>query len=69
MTDDIIVRLIALPDSVYGFTTPSPDGYMNVYLNDKLMHEQQEQVLLHELRHIRRDDFYHALALAMVEKF
>lgn len=69
MTDDIIVRLMALPDGVYGFTSPSPDGYMNIYLNDNLMHEQQEQVLLHELQHIKRNDFYCGLDLMMVEEY
>lgn len=67
MSDNIIVRLVSLPDKVYGFTTPSPDGYMNVYINAKMAQEQQEQVLDHEIGHIERDDFGCELELARVE--
>ena len=67
MTDDVVVRVAKLPDSVKGFVTPSPDGVMNVYLNETLTQEQQKKTLTHELRHAVCDDFGSGLPLEEVE--
>jgi Zn-dependent peptidase ImmA (M78 family) len=37
---------------------PDPQGDYNIYINSALSEEQQRRSLLHELRHIRRDDFF-----------
>lgn len=55
---DIIVREIPLPAHVRAFTLPDGQGDYNVYLNCSLSAEQRQRSLLHELTHIRRDDFY-----------
>ena len=55
---EIIVRKIPLPLHVRAFTMPDAQGDYNVYINSVLSEEQQEASLRHELRHIRRDDFY-----------
>ena len=55
---EIIVRKIPLPVHVRAFTMPDPQGDYNIYINSALSEEQQRRSLLHELRHIRRDDFF-----------
>ncbi len=55
---EIIVRKIPLPATVRAFTMPDAQGDYNVYINSALSEEQQRRSLLHELTHIRRDDFY-----------
>ena len=55
---EIIVRKIPLPPHVRAFTMPDPQGDYNVYINSALSAEQQLCSLQHELKHIRRDDFY-----------
>ncbi len=55
---EIIVRRIPLPPHVRAFTMPDAQGDYNVYINSCLSEEQQRSSLQHELRHIRRDDFF-----------
>ena len=55
---EIIVRKIPLPPHVRAFTMPDPQGDYNIYINCALSSEQQQTSLQHELKHIRRDDFY-----------
>ena len=55
---EIIIRKIPLPAHVRAFTMPDAQGDYNVYVNSDLSLEQQLKSLQHELRHIRRDDFY-----------
>ena len=57
MNDDIVIRLMDLPHSVKGFTSPSPDGTYNVYINARHTCETQLAVCEHEIKHIRRGDF------------
>ena len=68
MTDDVVVRVAKLPDSVKGFVTPSPDGVMNVYLNEKLTQEQQQETLTHELGHVERAEVGNGRPLEEVER-
>ena len=55
---EIIVRKIPLPPHVRAFTMPDAQGDYNIYINCALSTEQQLISYLHELKHIRRDDFY-----------
>ena len=52
------VRLAALPLSVEGVTLPNDDGSFDIYLNSHLSKTRQNEILNHELNHIRRDHFY-----------
>ena len=56
--EEIIIRLIPLPVHVRAFTLPDAQGDYNVYINVLLSREQQARSFQHELRHIRRGDFY-----------
>lgn len=68
LTDaDYIVRVIPLPGCVNGVVRLSDDGFYNVYINANLSPEAQRRAVLHELRHIVRDDFYNALSIEEVE--
>lgn len=67
ISDDIIVRLIDLPDSVHGFMSQSPDGYYNVYINKNLTYEQRQEALSHEVDHVIAHDLCSGLQLTEVE--
>jgi len=56
-SEDIIVRIMALPAAVRGFTSQSPDGAYNIYLNALHSKETIDKTYLHELRHIENNDF------------
>lgn len=56
--EDIIIRLMPLPVHVRAFTMPDEQGDYNVYINALLSAEQQVRSYQHELRHIRRGDFF-----------
>lgn len=55
---EYIVRLVDMPCSVNGVTVLDEDGFANIYINSRLSHDQQQEAIQHELRHIHRDDFY-----------
>ena len=52
------VRLATLPLSVEGVTLPNDDGSFDIYLNSHFSKTRQDEILNHELNHIRRDHFY-----------
>lgn len=64
---DFIVRFVPLPGCVNGVVRLSDDGFANVYINVYLSPEAQRRAVLHELRHIARDDFYNTLPIEEVE--
>lgn len=64
---DFIVRLVPLPGCVNGVVRLSDGGFYNVYINANLSPEAQRRAVLHELRHIVRDDFYNGLPIEEVE--
>ncbi len=57
-TPDYFVRLADLPAKVEGVTIPNDDGTFDIYINALFCEEKQQEILEHELRHIRRDHFY-----------
>ena len=63
----IFVRLAPLPLSVKGITVPAPDGTYNIYINQNLVFEMQKQVYIHELKHIKNNDFQSDKPVAQIE--
>ena len=57
MQDNIIIRVVQLPSCVRGVTVVSPDDIYNVYINAIFSYEEQKEILLHELSHIKNFDF------------
>ena len=51
------IRYIDLPLNVKGMTVEDDNGFFNVYINQNLSVEQQEDAIRHELTHINRGDF------------
>ena len=52
------VILMPFPGDIYAAVRLSPDGYPTIYINDKLAPEARKKALEHELRHLKREDFY-----------
>lgn len=51
-------RYLPLPMTVEGVTIPNDDGTFDIYINEYLPPERQEDALRHELRHITKDHLY-----------
>ena len=52
------MRLVSLPRSVEGVVLPNSDNTFDIYINMDLAPERRQQVLAHEIRHIKGDHFY-----------
>lgn len=55
---DIFVRGIELPLTVKGVTVLDSDGNFNVYINILLSYDTQQQAVIHEVKHIKKEHFY-----------
>ena len=66
--NDIIVRLQDMPIGIKGVTLLDEAGDYNVYINSRLSMATQQKAYLHELTHIRRDDFYNSLSISEAEQ-
>jgi len=65
--EQIIVRCINLPCAVKGFVREDENGDYNIYINARLSYDTQTKALRHELRHVKRDDFYSDAGIEDVE--
>jgi hypothetical protein len=65
--DEYAVRLLDLPESVGGFVTESPDGFLNIYINARHGWHGQRRSFRHELRHAEEDDLHSDEPLAVIE--
>lgn len=54
--EDIFVRLVKMPSKCKGCVSKGVDGY-NIYINDALSFELQQETYKHEMDHIINDDF------------
>jgi Zn-dependent peptidase ImmA (M78 family) len=58
MTDlEYCIRYIDLPLTTKGMTVEDGTGFFNIYINQNLSVEQQQEAIAHELKHIGRGDF------------
>lgn len=62
--DNIIIRIISMPDEIHGMTVVDADGNYNVYLNSKC---DFESAFLHEIIHILNNDFYNDAEIDTIE--
>ena len=46
-----------MPDGVWGHCNPNPDGSYSIFINAKLDYGTQRKVCLHEMKHIKNNDF------------
>ena len=54
---DTIIRVIKLPPSIKGVTIPDEEGNYNIYINKNMSRKVQIDTYLHELEHIKNNDF------------
>lgn len=57
INDNIIVRIVPLPAAVKGVTIPSDDGTYNIYINSAYSDVMINEILKHELTHVKNYDF------------
>lgn len=55
--DGIIIVIKDMPSGLKGCVSSNADGSYTIFINARLNLEQQQEVYLHELRHILNDDF------------
>ena len=56
--DNIITRLIDLPDTVPGVTVLDENGDYNIYINARLSNDNRRIAFDHEIKHIKKSHFY-----------
>ncbi len=66
--EDIIVRVVELPQCVKGVTVPSNDDCYNIFINACYTQEMQKEILKHELRHVKNYDFNNFESIEIVEE-
>ena len=66
-SETIIIRLVDMPCAAKGYIAPDEDGNYNVYINARLSHEEQLDVLLHEIVHATRGDCFADSPVAVLE--
>lgn len=65
--DEYTVRVLDMPESVGGFITESPDGFLNIYINARYGWRGQRKSMSHELHHAEHDDLHSTESVATIE--
>lgn len=65
---DYYLRLVELPRKVEGVSVLNDDGSFDIYINSLLPPRRRQEVLEHELAHIRREHFYLDMPLSLMER-
>lgn len=65
---DYYLRLVALPRPVEGVSVPNNDGSYDIYINSLLPSQRRQEILEHELNHIRQEHFYLDLPVSLMER-
>lgn len=64
---EYIVRMVNLPGDIGGAVRLSEDGFANIYINDNLAPMAKFSSYLHELQHIKNNDFYNGKSIEEIE--
>ncbi len=65
---DFCVRRVRLPRAVRAVTLPNEDATYDIYINQDIPDEWQQQALVHELEHIRLSHFYDGCPVGVSEQ-
>lgn len=65
--EEIFCYLVDMPCRVAATAIPNGDGTYTVYVNSRLSIERQHKAYLHEVRHIKNDDFYKDIDVDEIE--
>ena len=68
MTNDINTLILDIPYGIKGSCRANRDGSYTIILNARYTAEEQKEAYLHELEHIRNDDFYALESADAIEK-
>ncbi len=64
----IFTRIVNLPDRVKGYTSVDSDGNYNIYINSGLSLDMQRRTYVHEITHIKRNDWSDTKTLIQAEQ-
>lgn len=67
MNEEIFCYFIDMPCKIGATAISHEDGTFSVYVNSRLSVEKQKESYLHEMRHIKGDDFYKNLSVQLIE--
>lgn len=67
MNGEVFCYFVDMPCKIGATAVPNEDGTFTVYVNSRLSIEKQKESYLHELRHIKGDDFYKNLSVQVIE--
>ena len=65
--DDFHVYLMPFPGDIRAAVRLDDEGFPSIYINDKLSPEAKKRALMHELKHIRNNDFHNGLPIQEIE--
>lgn len=65
---DFVIRVIPLPATINGFVTYDEEARANIYINTNIDEEKQKHTVLHELRHVERDDVSMEIDIQQAER-
>ena len=70
MIDDSNYKIysIPFPSTVKALVAMDENSFYSIYVNSNLSVEAQKEAVMHELRHIERDDFYNGESIWDIEK-
>ena len=69
LTDgDYHVYYMPLPDGIHGAVVMGEDDYYSIYINSNSPQEEQQKTFIHEIKHIRNNDFRNGLSIRDIEK-
>lgn len=64
---DYRVIYVSFTGDIKAATRLDEDGFATIYVNVDLAPEARQEALEHEIRHVRRNDFYNDLSIYEVE--
>lgn len=64
---EIFCYLVDMPYRIDATAIPNDDGTYTIYVNSRLSIERQRKAYLHEIRHIKNDDFYKDINVNEIE--
>lgn len=65
--EEINLQYLKLPYTVEALCAENIDGSYTIIVNDRLSPERQKEAVLHELEHIKNDDFNNELSIDKIE--
>lgn len=65
--DEYRVYMVPFPATVHGAVRLDADGFPSIYINDSLSPQARKAALMHELKHIKRNDHTNSKTIQQVE--